>query len=106
MNEERIKEVFSDEAFVKELFSKETPEEAQAMLEEKGLAVTVDDLVQLKEVLVEKYQKAQSGEELAEEALEAVAGGSAFFIFSAVLVLGTLAGFTIAVMATDRKNRW
>jgi len=28
MNEERIKEVFSDEAFVKELFSKETPEEA------------------------------------------------------------------------------
>ena len=30
MNEERIKEVFTDEEFVKELFSKETPEEAQA----------------------------------------------------------------------------
>ena len=29
MNEERIKEVFSDEEFVKEFFSKETPEEAQ-----------------------------------------------------------------------------
>ena len=34
MNEERIKEVFSDEDFVRELFSKETPEEAQAMLAE------------------------------------------------------------------------
>ena len=29
MNEERVKEVFADEAFVKELFSKETPEEAK-----------------------------------------------------------------------------
>mgnify|MGYP003289319077 CR=1 FL=1 len=32
MTEERIKEVFADEEFVKELFSKKTPEEAKALL--------------------------------------------------------------------------
>ena len=45
MTEERIKEVFSDEEFVKELFSKETPEEAQAMLAEKGIDLSIDELV-------------------------------------------------------------
>ena len=35
MNQEKIQEVFSDEAFLKEIFSKETPEEVQTILAEK-----------------------------------------------------------------------
>ena len=45
MNEERIKEVFADEEFVKELFSKETPEEAQALLVEKDIELSIDEIV-------------------------------------------------------------
>ena len=36
----RIKEVFADEEFVKELFSKETPEEVQVLLAEKDIDLT------------------------------------------------------------------
>ena len=54
MNEERIKEVFSDEEFVKELFSKETPEEAQALLEEKDIDFSVEDIIKLREILLAK----------------------------------------------------
>ena len=43
MNEERIKEIFADEEFVKEFFSKETPEEAQALLDEKEIDVSIED---------------------------------------------------------------
>lgn len=87
MNEERIKEVFSDEAFVKELLSKETPEEVQAMLAEKDIDLTIDEIVKLRELIIKKLQKAQSGEEeLGDEDLEDVAGGSGL----AVLVAGTL----------------
>jgi hypothetical protein len=56
MNEERIKEVFSDEAFVKELFSKETPEEVQAMLEDKDIELSIDEIVKLKELLEKKVE--------------------------------------------------
>jgi lactobin A/cerein 7B family class IIb bacteriocin len=73
MNEERIKEVFSDEAFVKELLSKETPEEVQAMLEDKDIEVSIAEIVKLRELLEKKAEDPNA--ELSDEDLEDVSGG-------------------------------
>ena len=112
MNEERIKEVFSDEAFVKELLSKETPEEVQAMLAEKDIDVTIDEIVKLRELIIKKLQKAQSGEEeLGDEDLEDVAGGVGMLATVAAPVLSLMAiplavvGLAFAGAAVQEKTR-
>ena len=88
MNEERIKKIFADEEFVKELFSKETPEEAQALLAEKDIDVSIEELVKLKDLVVAKLQAAENSEsaELTEADLEDVAGGT----FGISVVIGNL----------------
>jgi hypothetical protein len=63
MNEAKIKEVFSDEAFVKELLEKETPEEVQEILEKKDIELRIEEIVNLREMLVERIEKAQSDDE-------------------------------------------
>ena len=106
MNEERIKEVFSDEAFVKELLSRETPEEAQELLAEKDIDVSIEELVKLKDLIIAKLQAAESGEsaELTEEELEDVAGGViptlVFFGFFAFVATN------IALVANGHELRW
>ena len=96
MSEERIKEIFSDEEFVKELFGKETPEEAQALLAEKDIDLSVEELVKLKDIIAKKLRAAEDGKstELTEADLENVAGGSgpaiaaiAFIAVSAIILL-------------------
>ena len=91
MNEERIKEIFADEEFVKEFFSKETPEEAQAMLAEKDIDVSIEELVAIKNIIDKKLQAAADGEdgELCDDDLENVAGG----------VLLTFTGFVLITVA-------
>ena len=116
MNEERIKEVFADEEFVKELFSKETPEEAQALLAEKDIDFSVEELVKLKDIITAKLQAAENGEaaELTEEELEDVAGGylpvAAIVIVSIAIPLvtanGILAGIGTNNFTTRFKWRW
>ena len=108
MNEERIKEVFSDEEFVKELFSKETPEEAQALLAEKEIDMSIDELVKLKDLVAAKLQAAENGEstELTEEDLADVAGGVAvLFAIMGLVVVGV--GVMMAIPYIDlEKRRW
>ena len=91
MNEERIKEVFSDEEFVKEFFSKETPEEAQDMLAEKDIDVSIEELIAIKNIVDEKLKAAANGEddEICDDDLENVAGG----------VLLTFTGFVLVTVA-------
>ena len=116
MNEERIKKVFSDEEFVKELFSKETPEEAQALLAEIEIDLSIDELVKIKDLVDAKLQEAENGEspELTEEELSDVAGGylpvAAIVIVSIVVPLVTAGGIVAGVgtnnFTTRFKLRW
>ena len=104
MNEERIKEVFSDEEFVKELFSKETPEEAQAMLAEKDIDLTVEELIQLRELIIKKAQQTDNDEELCDDDLEDVAGGSVILL--GIAVYGIAAIGVAAIIHVFSNGRW
>ena len=109
MNEERIREVFADEEFVKELWSKETPEEAQALLAEKDIDVSVEDLVKIKDIIAKKGQATENGEsaELTEEDLADVAGGSAAVVFAFIgLVLAAEALLLGGSYMYYKKIRW
>ncbi len=108
MNEERIKEVFSDEAFVKELLSKETPEEVQDMLVDKDIDMTIEEIVKLGEIIAQKLKNAENGEdfELSEDDLEDVAGGvvisvSALAVMTAAFVFGS-----IVYGGISTRGRW
>ena len=100
MNEEKIKEVFSDEAFVKELFSKETPEEVQAMLEDKDIELSIDEIVKLKELLEKKVENPDA--ELSDEDLEDVAGGC----YGIVVVACFAVVFGGSIVETATRGRW
>ena len=108
MNEERIKEVFADEAFVKELLSKETPEEVQAMLEDKDIEVSVAEIIKLRELLEKKAENPDA--ELSEEDLEDVAGGIAPLLIPVLMLVGVWAFTGVlggAVVTHDKTNgRW
>ena len=102
MNAERIKEVFSDEAFVKELFSKETPEEVQNLLAEKEIDLTIEEIVNFKEQLVKKLQQGEDSEELGDEDLEDVSGGCALL----VTVVGLVALGSYLALEATMQDRW
>ena len=107
MNEERIKEVFSDEEFVKELLSRETPEEAKALLEEKDIDFSVEDLIKLREILVAKLQKSEGSEEveLGEDELEDVSGGTLTFIIAVIIPVVVNAAF-VGYAFKKSGTRW
>ena len=72
MDEALVKTVFSDEEFVKSLFQLETPEEVQTALADRGIDLSVPDIIKIKDLLLRKIQ---SGGELSDEELEGVTGG-------------------------------
>ena len=108
MNEERIKAVFSDEAFVKELLSKETPEEVQAMLEDKDIEVSIAEIVKLRELLEKKAENPDA--ELSDEDLEDVAGGCGAVLIAGLMLVGAWAvtGLVAGAGVTHEKTngRW
>ena len=101
MNNEKIKELFADEAFVKELLALDTAAEVQAALKEKGVEMTEEEIVAVHDLLA----KVESGEvtkeqvedgELPEELLELVSGGDAGFIILGIASLIAIAmGVTV-----------
>ena len=60
MNEATIREVFSDENFVKGLFELETPEEVQAALRQKDIALSVTEIVKVRELLLKRMETGRS----------------------------------------------
>ena len=103
MNEALIKEIFSDEAFLKSLAEMETAEEVQAALKEKGLDLSIDDILKIQKTLT-----SQENGELSEDEMENVAGGFAITagIVSAIAgVIGaTASGGTF--VHTFTRGRW
>ena len=102
MNENHVKEVFSDQAFVKSLLEMETTTEVQSALKEKNIDVTEDEIITLRDKIIKLAERTQNGEELSPEELDEAAGGvvSAAIIFS-FMVAGVVsaAGAAIATGA-------
>ena len=124
MNIERLKEVFSDEAFVKSLFELETVAEVQAALREKGIELTEEEILGVRDLMIkveeggisaeqlEKWAAQIESGELSEEMLEQVSGGSITLVGAAVVSLLIRVGTAAAVAgliygaAHAIKNRW
>ena len=109
MNIEKMKEVFSDEAFVKGLFELETAAEVQAALQAKGLELTEEDILGIREMLLkvadaeisvkqlEQWATQAERGELSEELLEQVSGGSVLGTSGLALIgAACVAAFAIA----------
>ncbi|SMP43698.1 hypothetical protein [Anoxynatronum buryatiense] len=64
-----------EEGFAEALFGKETAEEVQAFLKEKGVSLTLEEVTQQREYLVKIIEAVAAGKELPEEELDKVAGG-------------------------------
>lgn len=95
MNEDRIKELFSNEEFVKDLFGSKSYEEAQAKLAAKDLVVSVEELKKCRELLIKK----QAGE-LSDDELEEVSGGLGFFALSWITIGLSIPVITGCAIAT------
>ena len=96
--EKRIKDAFSDEMFVRELFSLDTPEDAQSKLLEKGIMLSLDEVRMIPRAL----RKAQQiGDELSESDLEDVAAG----VITPMAVL-LIAGCVAAYGASAKNRTW
>ena len=124
MNIERLKKVFLDEAFVKSLFELETVAEVQAALREKGIELTEEEILGVRDLMIkveeggisaeqlEKWAAQIESGELSEELLEQVSGGSISIAAAAVVTFLIKAGTAAAVAgliygaAHAIKNRW
>jgi len=103
MNEQKIKEIFADEAFVSSILEMETPEEVQKALADKGLDLSVDEINTIKESL-----SAEEGE-LSDEQLEDVSGGSITAVICGLIIGGAaLAGGVSLGKAINNwtRRRW
>ena len=126
MNIEKMKEVLSDEAFFKSLFELETVAEVQAALREKGVELSEEEILGVRDLLIKVEEGGISAEqleswaaqaedgELPEEMLELVSGGlliSSLLIGIAIttaatgVAVGTTVGIGAGVVSAI-KNRW
>ena len=67
-----LEKIEADHNLGDKLFSLETAQEVQSLLKEKGIDLTLEELNVWKDLLI----KAMENDELSDEALEGVAGGS------------------------------
>ena len=120
MNTEKMKEVFSDEAFVKGLFELESAAEVQAALQEKGIEMTEEEIIAIRDLLLkvdngeisaeqlEQWGKQVESGELPEELLEQVNGGSGVLIAIGVgaAIVAVAAGIGALINCVIIRNRW
>ena len=109
MNLEKIKEIFADEAFVKDLFELETAADVQIALKEKGIELTEEEIFAIREMILkvadgeisakqlEQWATQAERGELSEELLEQVSGGSVLGTIGLALIgAACVAAFAIA----------
>ena len=115
MNIEKIKEVFSQEAFVRSLFELDSAAEVQQALNSKGITLSEEEILSIRTLCTRVERGEISREELengeiSEETLEGIAGGSAVVIAIGVVALcagavgvgGTLAVHTGLIESSFR----
>lgn len=69
---QKLKELFSDQNFIIELFKKETMEDAKTFLKEKGIEFSDSDMESLRELL---YETIKNKRNLSENELDHISGG-------------------------------
>ena len=84
MNEQQIKEIFSDESFVNSILEMETPQDVQKALSEKGLDLSLEEINTIQNTLINNDNEG----ELSEDDLENVAGGVAITTVICGLIIG------------------
>ena len=89
MNEKHIKEVFSDEAFVKSLLELETPAQVQMALQGNGIDMSESEIVSLRDEIIKQVQKISESGELSVDQLDEAAGGNPFAVLGAVGLVAT-----------------
>ena len=111
MNEERIKEIFSDKEFVTELISLETPTDIQALLKTKGIDLDLEQIEKGKKMVTEKLEQFAAGEdvfddEIGDDDLDKVSGGSVTLTF--VIVQAVVVGVCTAAHEVHQvtRGRW
>ncbi|MFV0413787.1 MAG: Nif11-like leader peptide family RiPP precursor [Oscillospiraceae bacterium] len=98
MDEQAVLKAVEDQAFLEKLVALDSPEEVQAAFkQDKGIDITIDDIVTIQKVVESKMEG-----ELNEDDLENVAGGIAV---SAGIAIGTavVAG---VIKLGDAVNNW
>ncbi len=99
MNEEQLKELFSDEAFVASILEMENAEDVQKALADKGLELSLEEIATIKSTLSNEEA------ELSEDELENVAGGAIITSIICGLIIG---GAAIAggINLGKNVNKW
>lgn len=115
----KVKEVFSDQEFVKSLFELDNPEDVQKALSEKDIDLSLDEINQTKELL-DRYENNEltdeekkafeyannADEELDEDELENVTGGSVIILVTLVAAGIVAAGVYIYKEYYSKDHRW
>ena len=73
--EEKLTQILLEEGFVEKLIQCETPEEVQSLFAGKGLDLTLEEIRAISQSMT---QELSDSDELDEDALDAVAGGTAY----------------------------
>ena len=71
----KLKELITNEDFARELFGKQTAEEAQALLKDNGVEFTLDEVNQIGDGIRIIAKSQAAGGELSEDDLKSVSGG-------------------------------
>ncbi|MDD3852446.1 MAG: Nif11-like leader peptide family RiPP precursor [Syntrophomonadaceae bacterium] len=96
----------ADKSLGEKLFSKENPQDVQQLLKEQGIEFSLDEIEVLKNALVKISEK--GSDELSDEDLENVAGGS-LTVMAIVAIVGAIAGAVTAaggVVDNAVRSRW
>lgn len=102
MNEEQLKKLFSDDAFMASILEMETAEEVQKSLADKGLELSLDEIAIIKNTLNSEET------ELSEDDLKAISGGVAITSVICGIIIGSAAAsgaFTLGKAVHSWTNR-
>lgn len=98
----------ADPNIKEKLFSLDSPEEVQSFLEDKGISFSINEINEIRDIILKIVTKKENGE-LSEEDLEEVAGGFVALTATIIgLLAGVVAGGLVGANATHNatRGRW